>query len=63
MKPTHVGVGLDGAVRERRIAGAEDAVGPALDAELGLEGRLDVERSGHGGAEAVHWKSPPGLMG
>jgi hypothetical protein len=35
-----VGIGGDGLVRQRRIAGAEDAVRRAVDVELGLHRRL-----------------------
>ena len=34
-------------MRQRRIAGAENAVGPALDTELGLERRLHVNVGQH----------------
>ena len=37
------GLGRQRAMRESRVAGAEDAVGPLLDAELGLHGGLHVD--------------------
>ena len=38
-----VGFGLQCAMRERRVAGAEDAVGPSLGAQLDLHGGLHVD--------------------
>jgi hypothetical protein len=42
-----VGVGRDGAVRQRRIAGAENAIGFAVDTELGLHRGLHVDIGQH----------------
>ena len=55
-----LGFGLQRGVCERRVAGAEDEVGLAVDAEFPLERRLDVDLAQHAEALVREFLAHPG---